>query len=881
MRANDPAKGKAISAAGCGYALRRRMKNSHWPGLEAGLLICGLALMFAPCAMAQGQQTPPPAQAPPPAQTTTPPPASPPASASAQTPAPDESTPKTMGDYTVTQSIEFGYRDSMIGGNLNNYDTFENLQSGMRLFNYTVDMRSIDHRGIFFDDLSFSNFGYGGDPNDVSRLHIDKNKWYDFRVMFRRDKNFWDYNLLANPLNPTGSSPTVAITNSPQALDLSRHMQDYDLTLAPQSRLRFRLGYSRNTNEGPASGTVEGGTEPLLSQMLLYRTSSYRIGADYVGLPKTTLSFDELLTYSKIDETETDNNLTYQLSTGVPVDLGLVFNTVGSSPCAAPITNATTVPPTVSPTCNAYISYSEVQNPRASFPTERFRFQSTYVKNLSMTGSVGYSSGNNTVSDYNELINGWTSRTISRGGTTGGPAEAKQVSVNADWAGDYRITEKLYLVDEFAFQNWRSPSMWDTLETNVFGTPPAIAGQTGMLLPISTVTPANFATVCPTAPYNQANCPQHNSSSGADVTSEFVSQFLGQDMKTNTIELKYDVTKRVSAHLGYLYTDRTIADFSATFDTGEIYFPGGSAGNAGNDFLAARGDCAMVSGKLPSGCVLNPNGSIQEGSPTNLVPEAGNDTARNITEIHESAGLFGISARPTNTLRLSADIMAGYNDNSFTRISPRQLQSYKIHAVYTPNSWARVDGAVDIHENRDNVSMVDNLEHGRTYSFVTTLSPSPRLWIDFGFHYMDIFTQTEICFADTGSTIFTSACPVPAATGPLGTLSYYASKDYYAYGDMMWKPYKRVTAVLGYAGSIVRGNTTFLNPLTPTGTLDFNYLKPFVSLAFDIYKGVSYKTAWNYYGYNDHGIANPIGLALLPSQDFNGSNVTFSVKYVF
>ena len=60
-------------------------------------------------------------------------------------------------------------------------------------------MRSIDHNGLLFDTLSFSNFGYGGDPNDVTRLRIEKNKWYDFRMMFRRDKNFWDYNLSANP----------------------------------------------------------------------------------------------------------------------------------------------------------------------------------------------------------------------------------------------------------------------------------------------------------------------------------------------------------------------------------------------------------------------------------------------------------------------------------------------------------------------------------------------------------------------------------------------------------------------------------------------------------------------------------------------------------
>ena len=97
----------------------------------------------------------------------------------------------------------------------------------------------------------------------------------------------------------------------------------------------------------------------------------------------------------------------------------------------------------------------------------------------------------------------------------------------------------------------------------------------------------------------------------------------------------------------------------------------------------------------------------------------------------------------------------------------------------------------------------------------------------------------------------------------------------------MWKPLKRVTAMLGYGGSIIRGNTTLLNPLTPTGTLDFDYIKPFASLALDIYRGLSYKTAWTYYNYNDRGVANPTGLAPLLSQDFNGNNITFSFRYAF
>jgi hypothetical protein len=800
-------------------------------------------------------------------------------SAKAQTPTGEESPGKTSGNYNVQESIEFGYRDSMVGGNLNNYLTFDNPSSGVRLFDYTMNMRSLNHQGILFDNLSLSNFGYGGDPNEVSRLRMEKNKWYDFRAVYRRDKDIWNYNLLANPLNPTSATIAgAAITNSPHALYLSRHMQDYDLTILPKSRLSFRLGYSRNTYSGPAYTTLEGGTDTALLQSDRYTTNAYRMGVDYRGISNTTLSFDEFLTYSKIDNSATDANLGYQLANGTPVDLGIVF--VGTTPCATPITNAGTTPPTVTSNCNGYLSYSQVENPRSSFPTERFSFQSTYFKNLSMSGSMGYSGGTNTISGFNEAINGWASRTVTRGSTTGGPAEAKRVAVNANWTGDYRLTDKLSLVDEFSFENWRTPSMWATAETNLFATAPT-AGQTGLLLPVSTVTPATFATLCPTAPYNSPGCPQHNSSSGADATSEFVSQFLGQNIRSNTIELKYDITRRVSAHVGYMFMARTIADFTATFDTGEIYLPGGGAGTLANHYLAARGDCTVVAGALPSGCTLNADGSVQEGSLANPVPDAGNDTARNIYEIHENAALLGVSARPTDKLRLNADLMFGYNGNSFTRTSPRQVQSYKIHVHYAPTPWANVEGAVDINENRDNVATINNLEHNRTYSFVTTLAPNSKLYVDFGFNYMDIYSQTEICFPDTGSAIFTTPCPIVGATSPLGTLSSYASQDYYAYGDVMWKPYKRVTAMLGYGGSIVRGNTTFLNALTPTGPLDFNYLKPYASLAFDLYKGLAYKTAWNYFGYNDHGIANPTGLAALPSQNFDGNNITFSFRYSF
>ncbi len=849
--------------------LRQREKRGKRTGGPA-LLLAVLTVASAPAlAHAQGQ-----------AQTQ----ASIPSQAPNQTTASSEVPGKTVGNYNVQESIEGGYRDSMINGNMNNYDTFDNLQSGWRLFDYTLNMRSLNHQGIFFDDLNFTNFGYGGDPNDVSRLRIDKNKWYDFRGTFRRDKNVWDYNLLANPLNLASSALPTAITNSPHALYLARHMQDYDVTLLPQSRIRFRAGYSRNLDEGPAFTTLEGGTDTVLAENLSNTTNSWRMGADYVGLPKTTLSFDEYLTYTHLNDNAADKNLTYQLSNGTPVDLGIVF--IGTTPCAKPIASAATSPPTVTPSCNGYLSYSQVNDPQSSFSTEQFRFQTTAVRNLSLTGSAAYSGGDNMLNNFNEAVSGWTSRTLTRGSTTAGPAEAKRVTVRADLTAEYRLTDKLSIMDEFNFNNWRIPSMWATADTNLFATPPG-AGQSGLLLPIAMVTPANFASVCPLGSalngYNGPNCPQHTSGSGADVTNELVSQFLAQNIRDNTIELKYEFTPRLTGIIGYMFTARTIADFSATFDTGEIYFPGGPGGNAANFYFAARGDCALVSGALPAACTKNADGSVQEGTPANPVAEAGNDAARNLYEIHENAVTLDVSARPTDAWRINADLVFGYNNNSFTRISPRQVESYKIHAVYQPTPWWTMDAAVDIHENRDNVSTVNNLEHGRTYSLIATLAPNDKLWFDVGYHFTDVYTQTLICFPEAASAAFPTPCPAALATGSgeLQTTSFYSSKDQYLYADAMWKPVKRVTAMFGYAGSIVRGTSTLLSPVAPTGTLDFDYLMPFASVTIDVYKGISYKTAWNYYGYSDQGIANPLGLVPLPSQSFFGNNVTISVRYAF
>src|SRR5215472_5040365 len=221
-----------------------------------------------------------------------------------------------IGDYNVKQSVEFGGRITEFTGNEQVYATYVNLAPGPRLFGQTLEMHSLDHKGILFDDLFTTSFGYGGDPNNVSILRMSKNNWYNFDGTFRRDRNYWDYNLLANPLNPTNSVPFVPITLSPHLVQLSRNMTLLNLTILPESRVRFRLGYLQNSSYGPSDSSVHEGTDTLLFQDWKTTAETYRVGVDFRILPRTNFSYDQYYSYTKGDTSYLDQNFFYRLSNG-------------------------------------------------------------------------------------------------------------------------------------------------------------------------------------------------------------------------------------------------------------------------------------------------------------------------------------------------------------------------------------------------------------------------------------------------------------------------------------------------------------------------------------------------------------------------------------
>jgi hypothetical protein len=739
------------------------------------------------------------------------------------------------GDYHVNQTIEFGGRATSFTGNNDVYDTFVNLGPGVRLFNETLEMRSNDHNGPLFDNLFISNFGYGGDPNDFSTLRLSKDKWYDFTGTYRRDRNLWNYDLLANPLNPTTSNPAFIANFSPHDQALTRQMGDYNLTLLPQSSVRFRLGYSHNINEGPSLTTFHQGTEGLIFQDFKVSTNAYQVGVDFKVLPRTNISYDQFLNYYKGDTTQgLDNSLVpvYQLSNGQVVNLGITWDTSNNSPCKKPIVNGSTTPPTASPTCNAYTNYLNTGPVRTSYPTEQVSFQSNYFKNVDMSGRLVYSSADARVMNSDWLFQGFESRTSEVQSSATGPAAINRTTVSADYDVTFNVTEKFRIADEFRFTYFRIPGQNELSTADLYSTSMEVA-------------PVVFNPATCTPPYKgNPSCPPIGGDNGTAISS----LFLGEDSKYNTLQFEYDFNKRFGARLGYRYGHRLIDARDVALST-TTYDP-----------IQA------------SNCKGQPN-------PVGPCTVDSSSSSSYTTTINEHSLLAGFWARPMDDLRLTYDQELFYADNTFTRISPRQSQHYKFRAQYKPVEWLSMATTFNIYEARNNVSQIDHLEHTRSLGYNITIAPKDRWSIEAGYDYTGIFSQTDICyvFGSGPPPAGTPPCPITGSPVPLGGVSIYNSKLNYAFADLLLKPVKRVTLRMGYAIDSVTGNTLILDPNSPSGPLDFNYHRPYGSLDVALAKGVTWRTGWGFYDYNEKDSPiDPTG-----PRSFRGNLVNLSLVYSF
>lgn len=728
---------------------------------------------------------------------------------------------KIIGGYQVHQQIELGGR--IVANKLGSgpmWATMVNQGTGVRVLSHNLEMRSLNPaKTPFFDTLTSTSFGYGGDPNDVSYLNFSKGRWYDFAGSFRRDRNYFDYNLLANSLLSTANAANPVLVPEPDSLHLFntvRRNTDATLTLFPLSAIKVRAGFNHGTHEGPAYSTLHNGGDVQLLQWFRNGLDTWTGGVDVRVAKRTTLSYDQFYAFYKGDTTFQLANASFQLSNGMPVSLGV--DTLATAKCGTSGTGnyATEVVNGVAnPFCSGTTMESEVAPIRNKFPTEQLRFSSHYFDKVSMNGRFLYSGGSGGVQNYNETFIGLNSRTLTReqsdtGGLPGGKlSTTKRVNSNADFAAEAELAKFVSVSDAITFSNFRIPTATAWNDYTLVGVatkkgPPVVYG-TSMLTPLND--PSLTATTTP------------NTDAG----------FLSQRYLGNTLVATFTVTPEVKVSGGWRFNARRVAK-----DTDP-------AMNWHQNWVLL-------------GSVIQPSRALRINLNYDGMNSKSADSVNTPTDTYTREAPNKINHfRARATITPAKWINLAVTSNDYYARNDDPLVNHKEHNTdfsFATEIIPTQTVSLNFNFARNNVFSQTDL----CYAFTA----NPQAPLPTG------ASNAGTCTVDNGG----------AANLYLGT-GYYSAPTTFFQGGLNFAPSKYFKFNGGARITSTDGQAEMLNPLMVPGALQSKVVSPYSDLVVNVAKQWAWHGFWEHHGYDESGSPGPA------ARSFHGDVITLGVQYAF
>jgi len=759
-------------------------------------------------------------------------PAAPAASAPAAS-APSAPEQVVENGYVIRQTADLGGHVVSVSGSGAMYNTLVNIHSGPRVLGETFTMHALPGtKHSLMDSLSGFSSGFGGDPNNFAKLDFSKGKYYEFNGVFRRDRQYFDYDLLGNPNIPSGITipygltagvPTTSslawpqVTQSPVLFNTVRRMTDTSVTILPLSKVSYRVGYSQNIFQGPtlSPGRNIGKYDSLLAEYQRNSTDDFLAAVDWKPFKQTRITFEEQIEHYKADSyfTLAPSELTVQEPDGTPASLGnwdavtapYTISACNTASMGAGYTSATTYTiftapttpggrPVINPACDVITSYLRLQPTRILYPTEIARFQSSSIKNISMNGDGRYSISKSKLLNYYENFQGLD--TAIRNATFTGNALAQRRVVSLDYGITWQAAKAFSLSDQVDYSNVHQPA-YSNITTGVTQNTPTTAGNETINYPGPLLAGAAY-----TVSGNPSNAA--------------LFAYFGQKFVTNNATLSWDAGSRATVALTYRYRTHTVV---------------------------------QTSGTGPSS---------------------------NVIIMNENGGILNASLRPTTNWSLNGTVEILYDDNSFTPVGPRQTKHYRFHTLYKIKPWATISGAFNDLERHNNTSNTGTLspdgplghvDHSRIGSLGLSMAPNERYGVDVYYAYSDIYTSTNICYLSGASATVPGTASTNAAGGPNlcpNLLTDWGPvKDFmdaptqYASVSVNYSPNKKVRTAAGYRISAVSGNQFFADAQQVNGSLQSAYQSPFVNFAWTIHPGLVWRAEYNYYGYGEGGPSGP------------------------
>jgi hypothetical protein len=803
----------------------------------------------------------------------------------------------TQDGYAIHNTVDLGGHIVGVTGSGSMYDTLVNIHSGPRVLGQTFTMHALPgtKHGLF-DDLTAYSAGFGGDPNNFAKMDISKGKLYEFSGLFRRDRQYFDYDLLDSPNVPVTNVPYGYVAGVPTAqtfqyqhlndsgmmFNTVRRMMDTDLTILPLSKVTFRVAYSHNIFQGPSTMTNRtiGKYDQLLDMYQRNSTDDFTGAIDWKPWTHTKLTFEEQVDHYKADSTYTlaPSDFIAQEADGTPVALGnydALLSAAAPVPYGSPVsgvcatgsmgsayTSASTYTifsapttagglPVINPACDVTTSYLRVQPTRVIYPTEMIRFQSTDIKNIALNGDIRYSVGNSSMPNSYENYTGLNGSTRSSTITGNGIAQRRVVAF--DYGMTWDATKTISLEDQVTYSNIHQPGNL-TLAGFTLVTPTTAGNET------INYSAAPLATAA-------ASYPTGNSAG-------IMYAYFGQTWLINNATVNWDASSRATLALTYRHESHDVVQTSGT------------------------------------------------GPMENLIG------------MDQNAGILNAALRPTSHWDINGTAEIAYNDNAFTPMTPRQLRHYRVHTLYRPKPWATISGAfndLERHNNTYNTGTANldgplqHEDHTRIGSLGLSLAPNEHYAFDFDYSYSDVYITSNICYSSgaaatatnppnyvgtaSGSTGAPNLCPSALTSwGPVK--DFMDAPTQYASMALALTPNKALHADLGYRISAVSGNQFFNDAQEVNGSLQSAYQSPFLNVAWTVHPGWIWSANYNYYGYGEGGpsgaplcstttaatatvfpcSAPPAGLptgltepssGLTAPRNFHANNVTLGMHYEF
>ncbi len=746
--------------------------------------------------------------------------------------------------YSAHYSVDLGGRMSDLAGSGSMYDYMVNLHSGPRVLGESFEMHALPgSKHNLADDLKAFGSGFGGDPNNLAKLDASKSKIYEFSGLFRRDRLFADYDLLANPNIPSGFSIPIGPSNaptgslawpqvkhSPVMFNTVRRMTDTNLTLLPFSAFSYRLAFTHSTMEGPTyspSYTILK-YNALLRQYERNGNDNFLGAIDWKPNRSTKFSIEMQANHYKADTffTLDPAGFLVQEADGTPAYLGnyTSFVPYGISSCNTTsmgsaytsssvytILSPSNQPgglPIINPACAVVTSYLRTQPTRIWTPTETLRMQTSALKNISMNGDFHYTNGTMSMPSYYENATGLN--TLNANGTanrsvtwSGGYAGAHRAVIGADYGIIWQASPRVSLADQATYYNMHQPG-YSLIPPQTALADPAGAGN-------GTI---NYSG---TLVAGTASLPH-----GINGTRTL--DFLGQMDFINSATASWDVSARARFALTYRYSNRIIG----------------------------------------------------EGVPHNGPITTTTDPVAGQISINEDTGIFNATLHPAKNWDLNGSVEVGYFDNSFTTVLPRQFKQYRAHTIYRPNGKVTVSGSYSDRERHNNtyvgsqdepyVGPVNHIDYARIGTVTTVISPNEHYSFDVSYSYDRVYAATNICFssgatatAPGAATVTASGAPNLCPVAPPATPSTWYGRDFmdaptqFGSASFSWIPTDKVRTEFGYTASDVNGSRFFNDARDVNGSMVSLYQSPFASLAYTMHPGLIWKAQFNYFGYGEGG----------------------------